>query len=91
MSQNRELEFIEPEPGVWYYVLEDYSAPKNSWDWREHAQAYGPFESYEKANEHQYDYSRISTPGHTVTGQEHYKGNETFTRLIAEATLDQAH
>jgi hypothetical protein len=27
-------------------------APKNSWDWREHARAYGPFPSQDAAVKH---------------------------------------
>jgi hypothetical protein len=52
MSTNSNCNFIETEPGVWYYLLEDRNAPKNAWDWREFATAYGPFGGVELAQEH---------------------------------------
>lgn len=52
MSTNSNCQFIQTEPEKWFYVLEHSHAPKNSWDWREHASCYGPFESEEKADEH---------------------------------------
>lgn len=52
MSTNSECAFIEVEKGKWYYILEDYNAPKNSWDWMEYATCYGPFPDYEAANTH---------------------------------------
>ena len=51
MSTNNECLFFQWEEGKWYYLLEDYNAPKNSWDWREHATSYGPFSTKEKAQE----------------------------------------
>jgi len=50
MSTNSECDFIEVEPNVWYYFLEDYNAPRNAWDWLEYACAYGPFTSFEAAH-----------------------------------------
>ena len=38
--------------GEWFYILEDGSAPKQSWDWREYATAYGPFIDKENTREH---------------------------------------
>jgi hypothetical protein len=53
MSTNNECEFFQWEKeGNWYYILEHYNAPKNAWDWREHASAYGPFTSQEQAQRH---------------------------------------
>jgi hypothetical protein len=52
MSTGCECEFIEASPGAWYYVLEHDNAPKNAWDWRDHAAAYGPFALQAKAKEH---------------------------------------
>ena len=90
MSQNRELEFIEPEPGKWFYVLEDSFAPKDAWDWHEFARCYGPFNSLEAAEEHQYDLSRISTPGANITPNNEFYPGATISRLIEEATLERA-
>lgn len=90
MSQNRELEFIEPEPGKWYYLLEDYFAPKNSWDWREHARCYGPFPSQAAAEYHQYDQSGISTPGSTISAYGEFAMTDVLRNLVANATLERA-
>lgn len=52
MSTNSNCEIIQVKPAEWYYILEHTFAPKNAWDWREHASAYGPFPDEEKALEH---------------------------------------
>jgi len=55
MSTNSNCLFVQIKPDQWYYVLEDRSAPKNAWDWREYAEAYGPFPTEEGAHEHLHD------------------------------------
>ncbi len=65
MSTNSECQFIEIERGRWYYLLEDSDAPKNAPDWREHAAAYGPFSSEEKAEEH-LDRNHANPGGYSV-------------------------
>jgi hypothetical protein len=52
MSTGLECEFIEVKPGSWYYLLEGWDAPKMADDWREYANAYGPFQNVEEAQEH---------------------------------------
>lgn len=52
MSTGCECEFVEHADGTWTYWLEDYHAPKNSWDWHDHAEEYGPFKSYPEAVDH---------------------------------------
>lgn len=58
MSTGLECEFVPvttstPSPTtVWFYILENWNAPKMAWDWREYATAYGPFASYEEADAH---------------------------------------
>jgi hypothetical protein len=52
MSTNNECLVVEVERDKWYYVLEDYSAPKNAWDWRENATGYGPFPTQDAATDH---------------------------------------
>lgn len=52
MSTGLECVIEEKEPGRWFYVLERWDAPKNAWDWREHADTYGPFASDEAAIDH---------------------------------------
>lgn len=83
MSQ--ELEFIEPQPGQWFYILEDYSAPNHSWNWHENAVCYGPFESLESAQCHEADVVRGDTSGATITNHERFKTTPMIGRLIAHA------
>ncbi|MEW1734358.1 hypothetical protein AB0346_00195 [Nocardia beijingensis] len=45
-------EFIEVEPGRWYYLLEEWDTPVGAFDWRQHATAYGPFASEAAADAH---------------------------------------
>lgn len=49
MSTNLNCQFIEPTQNEWYYVLEDWGAPNNAWDWREYSTATGPFRSKDLA------------------------------------------
>jgi hypothetical protein len=56
MSTGLNCVFLEEKPGRWHYVLEDYNAPKNSWDWMEYAKAYGPFQTEDKAADHLSDH-----------------------------------
>lgn len=85
MSTNSECLFIETSPKVWWYVLEDYCAPKNSWDWREHAQAYGPFKSEDEAAAHLFD--NHANPGGSSTHpfEQGYKPDETMQKLMDDA------
>lgn len=85
MSTNSECSFIQWDEGEWYYILEHRNAPKNAWDWREYATAYGPFKSEEKAQQHLHDhhanpggYSVDETPCKDTAG-------EVLTKLVAEA------
>ena len=65
MSTNSECLIIQVRPDQWYYILEDYNAPKNAWDWREYATSYGPFVSEEAADEHLAD--NHANPGGSTT------------------------
>ena len=58
----QELQFIEQAAGRWFYLLEDRGAPKDGWDWRESAKAFGPFQTLEAAQEHEYE-SKSDTSG----------------------------
>lgn len=90
MSTNSECLFIQVKSDQWYYVLEDYNAPKNAWDWREYATAYGPFRTEDAANGHLCD--NHANPGGSTT-QELPEGvavldlskDEVLRRLIDEA------
>lgn len=52
MSTGCNCYFTEVQPNEWYYVLEQMDAPKNAWDWREYATAYGPFNTMDQAKNH---------------------------------------
>jgi hypothetical protein len=65
MSTGLNCTFVEVEPAKWYYLLEQGSAPKQTWDWREYADAYGPFETYEAASEHLRD-NHANPGGHST-------------------------
>lgn len=52
MSTRAECVVIQTHPDRWFYVLEDGNAPKNAFDWREYATAYGPFPDKDKARAH---------------------------------------
>jgi len=90
MSVSRELEFVERRPGVWFYVLEDAGAPRDSWDWHEHATAYGPFNSLADAEHHQYGISRVSTPGATITEHTYFHETPALADALNTAALDRA-
>jgi hypothetical protein len=87
MSTGCECAFIEATPGEWFYILEDYDAPKNAWDWREYAEAYGPFPTFDEARTHLRDthanpggwWEQKYDPAHP------YKPDEVTARLFKEA------
>lgn len=66
MSTNSNCSFLEVKKGEWYYILEDFNAPKNAWDWREYATAYGPFRDFDTAHQHLHDHH--ANPGGYSTG-----------------------
>lgn len=85
MSTGCECEFIEVAPGRWYYVLEDLHAPKNAWDWRDNASAWGPFPDLEKADQHLRDH-HANPGGHSVSEYaEGFTPDEVLAALIAGA------
>lgn len=62
MSTCRECHVIEYQPGIWYYLLEQACSPAGAFDWRENAQAWGPFISHEQAQTHLFN--NHPNPGH---------------------------
>jgi hypothetical protein len=85
MSTGCNCELLEVKKGEWWYVLEDYSAPKNSWDWREYASAYGPFGTKEIALKHLRD--NHANPGgySSMEYTPDYRPDEVMLKLMAEA------
>lgn len=84
MSTNNECEFVEVKPGKWYYVLEDYSAPKNAWDWREYATAYGPFKTEEAAATHLQRNHANPGGSFTLEYEEGFEPDSTLAKLITK-------
>ena len=82
MSTGCECDFVcvaaTPHP-IWFYVLEDYHAPKNSWDWREYASAYGPFDSEDEAFDHLH--ANHANPGGSSSD---YEPRESVDGVLAD-------
>jgi hypothetical protein len=84
MSTGLECVFEEIAPHVWYYVLEHWDAPKQCWDWREYATAYGPFRSEDAAHAHLARHH--SNPGgYSVNHREGHALDAVLTTLIEAA------
>lgn len=88
MSTGLELEYFEPKPGEWYYVLEDWSAPRGSSDWRHYATCHGPFQNQDEAHEHMNE-NNANPGGYFVTENANFETDETYQRLIAAAVKPQ--
>lgn len=84
MSTGYECNFIEPEPGRWYYVLQRGDCPVGAWDWREYANCFGPFASYEAADDH-LRANHANPGGGTIINHERYRPGDVWDKLIAEA------
>ena len=88
MSTNSNCVFTQVKTNEWFYILEHYNAPQNSWDWREHATAYGPFQTLELAEKHLDD--NHANPGGSCTdelpeGVTELQLDGVLKRLIEEA------
>lgn len=90
MSTGQECLYVEVKPGEWYYVLEGYGAPKQAWDWREFADATGPFPTQEALRKHLHD-NHANPGGASVRAyKEGYEPDEVMRKLIAEANDPRA-
>ena len=85
MSTGANCYFQEVKPAEWYYVLEDYNAPKNAWDWREYATAYGPFGSFDQARTHLHKHHANPGGYDRCEYDESYKPDEMEAQLFADA------
>lgn len=85
MSSELECAIIEAHPDEWYYLLQSPDSPAQCWDWREFADAFGPFATSEEAREHLHAH-HANPGGHSlatyVTGRE---PDQVLAGLIAEA------
>lgn len=94
MSTGLNCEIIQASATEWFYVLEDGGAPKDAWDWREHACAYGPFPTMEAAIDHLDE--NHANPGGWWERPLRGDGTdaplgETYERLFAEARKARTH
>tara|TARA_R110000824_G_C15197540_1_gene675394 strand:+ start:235 stop:528 length:294 start_codon:yes stop_codon:yes gene_type:complete len=83
MSTNSECLFFRWSEDKWYYLLEDYNAPKNAWDWREHASCYGPFVTVELADTHCSD--NHANPGGSCTDETIDTSDEVLAEHVKNA------
>ena len=83
MSSGLECAFVKlTTTGEWWYMLENWDSPKGASDWREYANAYGPFTSEEEADEHLR--ANHANPGGSST-DDAYEPDDVMLRLIQEA------
>lgn len=93
MSTGLNCEFYEMADGEWYYVLEEWNAPKMAFNWREFAECYGPFTTQDEARQHLHDHH--ANPGGSMTiryTDDYFDGydDEVLKKLIAGATKPDA-
>jgi hypothetical protein len=88
MSTGLNCVILEEKPGRWHYILEDYNAPKNSWDWMEYAKAYGPFQTHDKAYDHLSDHH--ANPGsHFIIPHEEFRLTPVLEGLLKESETNK--
>lgn len=85
---SRQREFIEPERGKWYMLLDD-SDIANAWDWRENADCYGPFATHTEAVA---ELDNHSNPGGFSTiDHEHFHMDDAYRSAIGRARKGGRH
>jgi hypothetical protein len=87
MSSGLELNFVEFQPGAWYWIRQSSFCPVECWDWREHdPDVVGPFASYEAADE-SYCANERNTGGCSIIdyGPKHAQ-DKALVAAIAAAT-----
>jgi hypothetical protein len=86
MSSGLSCELIEPKPGQWFYLLENYFTPKGAWDWREHdPNVHGPFKDKDAAYEH-LGRNYANPGGSEIVDHASFKMTPLYEKLIAGAT-----
>ena len=86
MSTGLECEFVQWRDDQWFYVLQNWDCPVGAWDWREFATAYGPFPTFEQADEH-LRLNHANPGGHYTYG--HGEGESEERRLRTEQELER--
>ena len=87
MSSNLECQFFSAD-NRWYYVLENYNAPQEAWDWRDYATVYGPFNSEDAAHSHLS--ANHANPGGYSVSADVDPSNATYKELIGRAVSPNA-
>ena len=72
----------------WFYVLEDWNAPEEAFDWHDYATAYGPFESYEEANQHLID-KHPNPGGHMLDAEPRTELSSVLAELFEDARVER--
>lgn len=86
MSTGLECYFMQVD-GRWYYVLQQGSCPVLAWDWREYADCFGPFATFDEAYEHM-GRNHANPGGYSKT--ENHTPDEVEQKMIAEAIAPTA-
>ena len=85
MSTGLECVFYQVGDREWFYVLENSDAPKNAFDWREYATAYGPFVDEATAERHLDRHHANPGGSHTEDLRGAKAVDETLVKLFEEA------
>jgi hypothetical protein len=85
MSTGLECEFVKWNEKEWYYILESWDSPKGAWDWREYANAYGPFTSQEAADDDLR--ANHANPGGAYINEAPNKEDPVLKELIGEPVV----
>lgn len=83
MSTGYECTFVRFPQGV-YYLLQRWDCPVGAWDWREHADAFGPFQTAEQAKDH-LRRNHANPGGYWEDTDNEREPDEVEARLIREA------
>ena len=87
MSTGLECLFFKiVETGEWFYALEDWNAPKGTFDWRAYATGYGPFDSEEAARKHLRDHHQ--NPGGSLRDEAASLSDLVLAGLVKQARAD---
>jgi hypothetical protein len=81
LSTGLNCEFIEPTPNTWFYILQNWDCPTCCWDWRDYATAYGPFVSWEQANDHLHAH-HPNPGGYAIISADVFIADKLYTQLI---------
>ena len=88
MSTGLECLFFKiVETGEWFYVLEDWNAPKGAFDWRAYATGYGPFDTEEVARLHLRDHH--PNPGGSGVDPDASLTDEVLVGLVKQARAER--